>query len=152
MLKIFVWVLSEDNGYILEVLMSVRLLIFLVVAFLRGMLATFLVAVMKFPSKAIPGRKELHWGRKGMGGDCSQRPSQEAERDAAGVSWALLFFFPFESVWTQSTFRVNLLPKLNHSRKYLHKYTQILVSWLILKSSEIDEIKHYRRIILERRT
>lgn len=60
MLKIFVWVLRENNGYILEVLMSVRLLIFLVVAFLRGVLATILVAMMKFPSKAIPGRKELH--------------------------------------------------------------------------------------------
>lgn len=56
----FVWVSSENNGYILEVLMSVKLLIFLVVAFLRGMLPTFLVAVMKFPSKAIHGRKELH--------------------------------------------------------------------------------------------
>lgn len=55
-----VCVLSENNSYILEVLMSVKLLIFLVVAFLRGMLATFLVAVMKFPSKAIHGGKELH--------------------------------------------------------------------------------------------
>lgn len=52
----FVWVLIENNGYILEVLMSVKLLIFLVVAFLRGMLAAF----FEFLSKAIHGRKELH--------------------------------------------------------------------------------------------
>lgn len=53
MLKMFVWVLRGNNDYILELLMSIKFLIFLVITSLRGMLASFLVAVIKLPTKAI---------------------------------------------------------------------------------------------------